>query len=411
MFQRGHLCGKIHKCKEYCNIGGFCFIEPFKETPQDYTSDSGQIISIKVAKIIEPGNYKCTIKVPENEYEHDNKNFHKCDTSCHICGHKCKQCNNFCTSNKYHNGLHHCSHTNIVNSKFSVEDNATVEVKINNDYYKIKDKEVATIFYCHEYCKEQGQGHTHLVRKSEINDINNSKVRPYNNDFYECKCSYFWESVLKFEHPIKNAKEIFDRCDCICPCKEDSPEIHNYCQLELWHGTDIPEDKKGNWVSPEGHKFKCDHPSGVYTIFLIDQSYSMSNDSIKPNGDSDISLSEKHNNMLGATIEALLKYCEIRYKINRREKCALIGYNNNASLIFKDYYVGEKDRIKEKCLSKLDADGGTVFEEAFKKAKEILLEINSKREYIPVIILLTDGIDWYSDKTIKYIKDDVSIII
>jgi len=40
--------------------------------------------------------------------------------------------------------------------------------------------------------------------------------------------------------------------------------------------------------------------------------------------------------MLGASIEALLNYCKKRFSINRREKCALIRYDDDAKLIFED---------------------------------------------------------------------------
>ena len=412
MLYRGHLCGRFHKCKKKCNQKQFCFIKPVIEIPKEYRSNSNILISYKEAQTPPPEHYDCTIKIPQNEYEHSNNDQHRCDVDInqHKCGHQCKQCNNYCTKEISHNGLHECSHGNIVNSKFSIEGSNEAKIKKGYEYYKVKNEEVARIFYCNDYCIDQGQGHTHLVHRDEIENFNDERIRSYNNSFYECKCSYFWESILKFELPLSNIKELLDCCDCICPCKEDSPENHNYCKLKLWHSKNIPEDLKGNWISPEGHKFKCDHPHGIYSIFLIDQSGSMCFSSIKPERE-DIKGSKEHNNMLGASIEALLKYCQIRIQVNRREKCALIGYENKATKIFKDRYIAEEKEIRDMCLFSLKASGGTVFKEAFIEAKKILDEIHLKREYIPVIILLTDGEDFYPNKTINYLKNEVSIFI
>ena len=414
MFRRGHLCGKTHSCKENCNQKGFCSINEKSviTIPKEFRDNSSVNIPYDEVQVTPPSRNKCTIKIPANEYEHPNRDNHHCglDISSHKCGQKCKQCCNYCFLDISHSGLHECIHGNIKNSKFSIEGNGQAEIKKGYEYYKIRDEDAAKIFYCNDYCTDQGQGHTHLVHINEIDNKNDKRVRKYENNFYECKCSYFWESVLKFKHPLSNLKELLDRCDCICPCKDDKPENHNYCQRELWHGTDISESEEGKWRSPEGHKFKCNHPYGIYTIFLIDQSGSMDSNSIMPTR-VDIKYKKTLDNMLGATIEALLDYCSVRSKINRREKCALIGYDDNATIKFKDKHVVNETEIRDICLEKLKTGGCTVFKKAFEKAKEILDEIHKKKEYIPVIILLTDGEDFFPDETINYIKDQVSIII
>ena len=395
MFNKGHLCGRIHKCKGECNLKGYCNIEPSVGEPTLYESNHQQIEYENIF-IKEPNHLNCIIEIPPNEFYHPNQNNHKCrnNPQIHKCGYKCKQCNNYCKDNIFHTGLHYCSHANIVNSKFIIK-GTFAEIKISdNKTIMVKNTEEAKFLFCHTYCENQGQGHTHLVHKSEIKNIEDPNVQHYEENYYECKCSYFWESVLEFEYPYPSKSGIFNLCDSICPCDKDTPERHNYCSRELWHAKDIP------------HKFNCDHP--VYTIFLIDRSGSMGSSLIKPK---DEEIKKKHNNMLGATIEALLIYCEKRNLINGREKCALIGYDYEATVIFKDYNVNDEYNIKNKCLSELEANGGTVFENAFKKAKEILEEINDKKEYIPVIILLTDGIDFYPEKTNNYIKDKVSLFI
>ena len=117
------------------------------------------------------------------------------------------------------------------------------------------------------------------------------------------------------------------------------------------------------------------------------------------------------NNMLGASIEALLNYCKKRFAINVKDMCALIGFNENATLICENICVGENEEIKNNCLNKLNPCGRTYFINAFKEAKKILEKLKDKKEYIPVIILLTDGLDFNSEETIKYIENDVSITL
>ena len=115
-------------------------------------------------------------------------------------------------------------------------------------------------------------------------------------------------------------------------------------------------------------------------------------------------------NMLGAAIEALINYCKKRNTINPRDICSLIGYQSTATKIFEDISIGEIDRIKEFCFNNLNSGGGTCFINGFKKAKDILDNIN-RNQYIPVIILLTDGYDKAPSETINYLRNDVSIYI
>ena len=218
---------------------------------------------------------------------------------------------------------------------------------------------------------------------------------------------FFLEKILKMDNGFSSEKKKqFELCGCICPCEEHDPKNNkfNYCKREVFHGKDIPYSLKGDWISPEGHVFNCNHPSGIYTIFLIDHSGPMGSTLIKPKRN-DISQSSYHNNMLGASIEILLHFCRKRHSINRIEKCALIGYCHYASLIFTDIYVGEEDKIKKVCLSGLKADGGFECKGAFREAKKLLDDINNKKEYVPIIILLTCGDDFYPNETIDFVKN------
>ena len=112
-------------------------------------------------------------------------------------------------------------------------------------------------------------------------------------------------------------------------------------------------------------------------------------------------------NMIGASIEAILSYCDTRKIINPKDCCSLIGFNDKASLIFEDMNIGEIDEIKNKCISELKPDGFTLFKNSFEKAKTILDKIN-RVNYIPIIILLTDGLDHGYEDTIDYIENEVS---
>jgi len=412
---KDHLCGGQHDCKEECQEKGFCQIETYEEKGDEiYKTKLGQEIKYKII-VQEAFKNKCIIKIPNNEFNHLGK--HTCgDKFPHKCGFKCIQCERYCTESKGHYGLHNCIHGNIKNSLFSISDNNEAMVRKDNQYYKFTDKESAKVFFCEQYCREQGQGHTHLFNSTKIIRDENVKIHEEKKNFfseyiYECKCSYFWENILKFTNNFSTTEDkIFDLCNW--HCQDENHQNKEYCQMKLWHdkiiGNEIPKGVSATWIS-NGHAFKCHHPMGVYTIFLIDQSLSMSSNSNKPKNEKDII--NKMNNMLGASIEALLNYCRKRFAINVKDMCALIGFNENATLICENICVGENEEIKNNCLSKLNPCGRTYFINAFKEAKKLLEKLKDKKEYIPVIILLTDGLDFNSEETLKYIENDVSITL
>ena len=262
---------------------------------------------------------------------------------------------------------------------------------------------------CDEYCREQGQGHTHLFNSlDKIEQNENIKLfKEENNEFiYECKCSYFWNDILKFKgNFIPKDEKKFSLCNW--KCKYKSHQAPEYCQLPLWHEkiNEIPKDIYGIWVN-QGHVFKCIHPQGIYSIFLVDESGSMSNQSEVP---SNLFIEQQMNNMLGASIQAIYNFCQKRASISPKDKCALIGFNDKANIIFENASI-EENNILNICLSKLKPNGYTLFKKAFKEAKKILDNIDRK-ELIPIIILLTDGLDHESEKTINYIKNEVSFFL
>ena len=348
----------------------------------------------------------------KNEFNHLNESKeHSCKNERHKCGFQCKQCEYYCTEKDGHQGLHNCLHGNINNSFFKTTDLNGSMVKKDDRYYKFKDKETAKIFICNEYCTQQGQGHTHLFEsKEEIN--NNENVRLYNKNYekkiYECKCEYFWKEILKYETNFseKETKE-FSLCNWMCTNKNHKER--EFCQLNLWHdlikGNSVPYGVNGKWVS-KGHVFNCDHPNGIHVIFLVDESGSMGNKSIKPTTD----ISQKLDNMLGASIEAIINFCNRRYSINEKDMGTLIGFNHEAYLIFENIALGEIDEIKNNCITKLSPGGCTSFLNAFKEASKILNNINGKDYHNIVIILLSDGLDDSENETLNYIKNDVSLI-
>ena len=244
-----HLCGKQHECqdgqgkKKDCEKGGYCQIEPFVEVNSEYTSTYRTIRYNTITTI----KKKCDIKIPPDELRHSG--VHDCLQTHHLCGYQCIQCGYYCRMAYGHYEPHSFQHGNIAKSKFTVTGSSYAEIKKNNEYYKFVDEENAKIFTCDEYCKIQGQGHTHLVSESMINDVLN-KINNANEkekiktklikrgikNYYECKCSFFWKYILKIYFE-EGWEEKFDYCDCICPCGTIKPEEGtNYCQFELWHG-------------------------------------------------------------------------------------------------------------------------------------------------------------------------------
>ena len=406
--KKGHLCSGVHNCPKMCEINGYCHIENcIKQEDEIYKTLSGEEIKYHTIKFQEIYKKECITKLTINEFQHQ---YHSCGSSIHKCGEKCPQCEYHCTEAYGHSGLHNCSHGNIKNSFFTIYNNIAM-INKENKLYKFIEGETAKIFLCDEYCKEQGQGHTHLFN-SENKIEENEDVRLFkeeNNKFiYECKCSYYWNNILKFNgNFVSEDLKIFSLCNW--KCKYGSHQKPEYCLLPLWHEkvNGVPKDINGEWES-EGHVFKCKHPKGIYSIFLLDKSGSMSikYDEVVP---TNTVIQQKMNNMLGASVQAICDFCKKRASLNSRDKCALIAFNDKAEKIFDNFPI--EDNIKlENYLLNLKPDGYTLFLSAFKEAKQILDSIDRK-EFIPIIILLTDGIDYGCNDTINYIKNEVSIFI
>jgi len=405
--KKGHLCGGQHDCPKECEADGCCEIESFvQQEVETYKSEFGEEIQYHTIKLQEIKKKQCICKIPMNEFSHK-KNIHICGGEIHKCGFKCPQCEYCCTESYGHSGLHRCLHGNIKNSYFSILDNYAM-IRKENRNYKMKQGETAKIFFCDEYCREQGQGHTHLFdslyRINIDKDIDIRFFKEENGKYtYECKCSYYWEHVLKFNGNFtSDEKKKFSLCSW--RCKYESHQIPEYCQLTLWHKKEnkIPKGIYGTWIF-QGHVFKCIHPIGIYPIFLIDQSGSMESKSVRP---TNTYIKKNMDNILGASIQEIFNFCKIRDNLSPKDKCALIAFNDKASKIFENMSIGD-DNILIEFLSKLKPKNATLFVNAFKEAKLILESIN-RTEYIPIIILLTDGLDHEHQETINYIKNNVS---
>ena len=144
------------------------------------------------------------VKIPPNEFSHIGKN-HTCKYFKHFCGFQCKQCNYYCEKLYGHKDLHKCFHGNIRHSSIFINDytnkNSVANINKDNQSYKLTEGESVKIFVCDNYCKQQGQGHIHFFEsEEEINSKDVKLEKIYTNKFlYKCKCSYFWENILKFD--------------------------------------------------------------------------------------------------------------------------------------------------------------------------------------------------------------------
>ena len=74
-----------------------------------------------------------------------------------------------------------------------------------------------------------------IKSESKINNENTKFIRPESQYYiYECKCSYFWDNILKFKGQFTNEEQIkFSLCNW--QCKNISHNIREFCQLPLWH--------------------------------------------------------------------------------------------------------------------------------------------------------------------------------
>ena len=413
-----HLCGSYHKCKEKCENDGFCdiisYVKSEEQIDKKFKTKSGDTIDYKLIRCQELKRKECKVEIPPNELSHLGKE-HSCKSPKHYCGFQCKQCEYFCNNLYGHKDVHKCYHGNIKNSSIYISDatskNPFAIINKDNRNYRLTEGEKAEIFTCDDYCKQQGQGHIHFYESDKEINSNEVKLERKNmyNFLYKCNCSYFWKNILKFDGDFnKREEEIFNLCDW--KCKYSTHEIPEYCQLKLWHKpvVQIPKKTRGKWVF-NGHLFKCNHPKGIYSIILIDSSGSMSSKSQKP---TNLGILEKMPNIMGAALQSIDTYCKIRAEKSPKDRYALFGFNNKVIEVFQNLAIQECNIILEKCYEKLKPKGYTNFKCAFKKAFNLISFPNLDRdEFIPVIILLTDGLDHENEGTLPFVEQVIIYII
>ena len=98
-----------------------------------------------------------------------------------------------------------------------------------NKNYSFQEGEKAIIFFCDEYCKEQGQGHIHqfISHFKKIQENENVKLIDSKKNIYECKCSYFWENILKFKSTFTTEEQKkFSLCNW--KCKNNTQRSYYY---------------------------------------------------------------------------------------------------------------------------------------------------------------------------------------
>ena len=419
-FQYGHsgnhLCKREHYCEALCEKKGVCVID----TKKIYIKKSMKLKSKEIIEYEEKNKQECTklkccVKISPGKIDHKYKCKHKCQISTHKCGFKCKQCERLCDLEYGHETLHNCYHGHINNANIFTEEK---DVKLNyqNKEYDFQNEESACMFICNQYCIEQGRGHIHIIGKSKLENVRNLKsfikkeyIKLGKENLYECKCEFFWKIYLEFEFDDNfdsNQKELFNKCPALCPlCKENNKK--NYCELDLWHEpkTNSLDYKNKYWISHEGHQFNCFHPAPCHTIFIIDKSGSMSRNDITPNIPS-ISKNEYFNNRMGRLIESMNKYFNRRNKNNKEDIFSFITFSDKASVIFSNINCNsnKKFNLINESMEKIGkCEGETEFYLGFKEAEKILSNINRKN-YKPVIILLSDGADQKYEETLKIVN-------
>ncbi|ETN99670.1 hypothetical protein RFI_37800, partial [Reticulomyxa filosa] len=212
-----------------------------------------------------------------------------------------------------HNGKHHTIHGNMLHSKFVVENNNSIEFKVQTkktvkDSTTSTEKEViedtvrvyttgdtAEAEICDFFCEKMGRGHFHLIECEKHGDESCDVMETINNETYyvrrhanpdECgdrkdldkvTHKYYWEKYLKFKDPCKLSQKQFERCDHFCShpdhekTKDNCGEANkSYCIERLWHA--LVTEEKSDFIDltvMDGHVFPCSHPSGKYHVLRI----------------------------------------------------------------------------------------------------------------------------------------------
>ena len=406
-----HICSEVHKCSEECGHKGYCLIECnaiFQEKKIYHLIDNSEDIeyTLKGGEQI-PKKKKCIIPIEAGLLKHEGE--HRCDieNDKHKCKYRCLQCDRICDLDYGHelkNIKHFCYiHNQITNCLIQTEEDI-LSIKYYGKEIHVKNEEKAIIYDCKQYCKDQGRGHIHRLDKNQIPDLKDNlknknirKSEKIEDDTYDCKCKFYWESFLKFGFDLQFQGEDlltnFDLCPAKCPlCDSDQ---NTFCSEKLWHESLKSGDNKDAkfWISLDGHKFKCKHKTPCYTIFIVDTSKSMTRNDITPNA-SFSQNDEKFKNRLGSVLEVISKYISIRNNINSEDIFSLVTFNCEAKIIFDEInLIRDKINISSECKNRIgEVQKGTCYRKGLFEASKLLGKMDRKK-YKPIIILLTDGHD------------------
>ena len=335
----------------------------------------------------------------------------------HKCGYRCKQCKWMCDliighTEKYH---HINKHGHIINANiFTKENNLTLNF-LDKEYH-FQNEDSAEMYTCVKYCKQMGRGHIHILEKSEFEKIKNFEIYIKDNfakliykDLYGCKCEFFWKIYLQFdfdEEFDRDQKYLFNKCPALCPLCKGNKKVQ-YCEEDLWHKPVLISGNNDKfWVSQEGHKFVCNHPIPIHTIFIIDKSGSMRIKDIFPIIPT-IYSNDDFNNRMGKLIENMDSYINKRISDNNlNDVFSLITFSDEAKIIFNNIKMnfGEDFNFINECMNKIGkCIGETDFSLGFIEVEKLLNQMDRKK-YKPVIILFSDGEDQKMTQTIEIVK-------
>ena len=395
-----HLCDKEHDCNRLCNLRGYCEIKTNNiiEKKITYTLKNKQKIDFEVNTEQVFTRKKCILKIPKGCIEH--KKRHICDIDKHKCGFKCKQCDRLCELEYGHDSFHYCKHGHIKHSVIQTEEK-NIDIIFNEKTYEFGNEEMAIMFTCYDYCKQQRRGHIHRLNYDDMVKLGvtlpDEYIKKLNKYVYECKCEFFWKVFLgfRFETEFDNQlRNEFNKCPFRCNICQKFGD-YSYCELNLWH-------------QEKNHILSCPHAKTIpyHTIFIIDKSDSMGSMDITPSNKK-LYKNSDFNNRLGSVIEVINNYIKKRIGINKNDVFSLITFSTDATINFENYNRDSYQQFDfiEECIGLLQSPkGNTYYKKGFEEAEKILLEID-KDKYNPLIILLSDGDDDEPNETIEYVKN------
>ena len=207
----------------------------------------------------------------------------------------------------------------------------------------------------------------------------------------------FWESI-GFKDPCSNEdKEIFGKCNHFCahPSHTEDGEQKSFCTLPLWHDPLSGQESQGHiaqyggCVSPDGHHFACSHKTSqpVHTIFLIDISYSMSSEDVKPQT---LPWRRSHPNRLGCALAAVQSFVEKRGHQSPDDVVSLMAFN---TAVQNGPTLTPIQQFSTRWLQNLAPSAQTSFAAAINAILPCVRQ--TPRGHRCMVMFLSDGWDYY----------------